>query len=279
VLRRVLVALDDSPYSETATTLAVEWGSRFGARLIGLAILDTASVLRREFVPMGASSFKKERDEALLADAQQHAMHFLSRFQQRCSEAGVAAETFEEVGDAGECILRQAHQCDLVVLGRETHFHFETQDAPDATLAQVLRNSPRPIVVVPRELPTEKGTGILVAYDGGGQAGRTLQAIQLLGLADGETIHVVSINRDSWKAEGVTDLAARFLESHDIPYQLHTAESKEEPAGIVLDKLRTVRPRLLVMGAHGHHPLRDLFASSVTRAVLRACPVPVVIGS
>jgi len=34
-----------------------------------------------------------------------------------------------------------------------------------------------------------------------------------------------------------------------------------------------------VMGAHGHHPLRDLFATSVTRAVLAGCPVPAFIGA
>jgi nucleotide-binding universal stress UspA family protein len=43
--------------------------------------------------------------------------------------------------------------------------------------------------------------------------------------------------------------------------------------------VESLRPRLLVMGAHAHHPLHDLFATSVTRAVLRACPVPVLIGS
>ena len=36
---------------------------------------------------------------------------------------------------------------------------------------------------------------------------------------------------------------------------------------------------VLVIGAHAHHPLRDLFASSVTRAVLAACPVPAFVGA
>jgi nucleotide-binding universal stress UspA family protein len=33
-----------------------------------------------------------------------------------------------------------------------------------------------------------------------------------------------------------------------------------------------------VMGAHAPHPVRDIFATSVTRAVLRACPVPALVG-
>jgi len=47
----------------------------------------------------------------------------------------------------------------------------------------------------------------------------------------------------------------------------------------LLEEVRRRRPRLLVMGAHGHQPLRDLFATSVTRAVLRECPVSTFIGA
>lgn len=47
----------------------------------------------------------------------------------------------------------EVFQTELRILARETHFHFETQDRPDATLAQVLRGSPRPVVIAPRVLP------------------------------------------------------------------------------------------------------------------------------
>jgi hypothetical protein len=70
-------------------------------------------------------------------------------------------------------LLFSAHRTDVVVLGHETHFRFETQDQPDATLAVMLRQSPRPVVVVPRELP-EAG-GIVVAHGGGREAAHTLQ--------------------------------------------------------------------------------------------------------
>src|SRR5262245_22592412 len=191
MLRTILVALDESPYSDTATTLAIEWGAQFGARLLGLGILDKPSITAPEPVPLGASAFKKELDEARLADAQAHVLHFLSKFKKRCSAAGVAADAFEDVGDATKCILKHAHRCDLIILGYETHFHFETQHGPDTVRAKVLRRSPRPIAVVPKELRT--GSGVVVAYGGGREVARTLQTFQLLGLAAGETIHLVSV--------------------------------------------------------------------------------------
>jgi nucleotide-binding universal stress UspA family protein len=44
-------------------------------------------------------------------------------------------------------------------------------------------------------------------------------------------------------------------------------------------EVRRRAPRLLVIGAHGDHPVRDLFTTSVARAALRDCPVPVFVGA
>ena len=147
-------------------------------------------------------------------------------------------------------------------LGYETHFHFETQDAPDTVRAKVLRRSPRPIAVVPRELP--KGSGVVVAYGGGREVARTLQTFQLLGLAGGETIHLLTVCRDDGKAEAA-EFAAEFLDAHGAQCKLHVVNSHLEPAEVLLEQIRILQPRLVVMGAHAHHPLRDLFETSVTR--------------
>jgi nucleotide-binding universal stress UspA family protein len=277
MMQSALVALDGSPYSKTATTLALDWAARFGARLLGLGVVDEPSIHAPEAVPLGAGAFKNARDEARMADAHRRVLDFLADFRERSKVAGVRADVLEDVGEPAERILREAQRCDVVVLGRETHFRFETQDRPDTTLGLVLRHSPRPIVVVPREL--REGQGVMVAYGGGREGARALQTFQLLGLAAGEDIEVVSINRDGAEAEAVAHLAGDFLAAHGARHRLHAITSKADPAEVLLQHVRSQRPRLLVMGAHGHHPVRDLFASSVTRAVLRACPIPAFIGA
>jgi len=277
VLRSILVALDGSPWSEAATTLALDWADRFDARVLGLGVLDEPTIQRGEPVPMGAYEYKKHRDERRLEDAHRRVLAFLDDFRARAAAAGLTAIALEDIGDPAERILREAHRCDVVVLGRETHFHFETQDRADATLAQVIRMSPRPIVVVPRSLP--EGGGVVVAYGGGREAARTLQTFQLLGLAAGQDVAIVTVHRDGAQAEAIANLAGEFLAAHGTPHQRCPIASDDSPAEVLLGELGRRRPGLLVMGAHAHHPLRDLFATSVTRAVLAECTIPTFVGA
>ena len=277
MLKTVLVALDGSPFSDTGTALALDWGVRFGAHLIGLAIVDEPSINKGEAVPMGAGEYKKSLDRARLADAHERVAGFLSIFRDRCDAASVPVATLEETGDPTRCILKNAHRSDLVVLGYETHFHFETQDSPDTVRAKILRRSPRPIVVVPRSLP--EGTGVVVAWGGGREVARTLQMLVLLGMAGNETIHLVGVTRGGDQVDSSAGLAAEFLRAHGASCAVHIEASMAAPGRILLDRIREIRPRLVVMGAHAHHAIRGLFESSVVRAVLRECPVPVLVGS
>jgi len=277
MLKTLLVALDGSVCSLTATMLAVDWARRFDAQLLGLGIVDEASIHRPEPVPLGAGAYKKARDEARMADAHHRVAVFLAEFRARAAGAGVHVEVLEERGEPAERIVFEAQRADVVILGRETHFNFETPERRDATLAQVVRTSPRLMVLVPDRVP--EGTGVLVAYGGGREAARTLQLFALLGLAAGETLDVVTIHRDPAQARAIARAAGDFLAAHDVIHRVHTVGSSAAPAEVLLEEVESRRPRLLVMGAHREHPLRDLFARSVTRAVLRSCPVPIFVGA
>jgi hypothetical protein len=84
-------------------------------------------------------------------------------------------------------ILHESQRYDVVILGHETHFHFETQDRADETLRCVLRHETRPVVIAPHEL--HGGSSVVVAYNGRSPADRALQAFQASGLDCGEEVH------------------------------------------------------------------------------------------
>jgi nucleotide-binding universal stress UspA family protein len=264
VIRRILVALDGSPGGEAAITLALEWARRFEAELLGLGVLDEPAIQGSEAIPR-------------LAEAHGQIRTLLQAFDRRCGEARVRATSVEGIGQPHEQIVLEAQGCDIVMLGREASFHFETPERPDRTLSQVLRSSPRPVVVIPPD--PQGGEGVLVAYGGGREIARTLHAVTLLGLAGNEAIELLAVATDRAEAEDRLRRAGALLTAHGVRTSLHAVASEHPAAEVILDEVRRRRPRLLVMGAHGQHPVRDLFFTSVTRAVMKKAPVPVVAGA
>jgi nucleotide-binding universal stress UspA family protein len=269
--------MDGSPHGEAAAALGIEWSRRFGADLLGLAILDEPSITRPEAVSLGATAFKRHRDEVRLAEARRRIHEVLSAFERRANAAGVRCALVEDVGRPHEQIVLEAQACDAVLLGRETHFQFETQEQPDETLSGVLRLSPRPVVVVPVE--SAPGEGVLVAYGEGREVARTLQTVVLLRLAGEEPVDLLAVHPDRQVAEQRLQRPGAFLAAHGVQSRLRTVASDAAVAEVILEEARRGQPRLLVMGAQGHHPLRDLFFTSVTRAVLKGASVPVVVGA
>ncbi len=271
-LTRILVPLDGSSHCELAIQLGIRWAKQYHAKLMGMGIVDEPAIRHSEPIPLGAESFKIKRDEALMADARCRVSEFLERFTQRCAEAGVASDTLTDVGHPFEQIVIEAQRCDLILLGKQTHYHFETDDKADDTLQKVLKVSPRPLVTVP-ERP-QGGSAIVIAYDGSLQSARTLYAFQSLHLDMSSEIHIISVGEDRVKARRSAEIAADFLESHGVKSQSHIVETSDLPAPVILERTRALNAGLLVMGAYGQSTVKEFFFGSVTRAMLSDENIP-----
>jgi nucleotide-binding universal stress UspA family protein len=197
---------------------------------------------------------------------------YLERFALRCAEAGVACKPLQDSGSPADSLFVEAQRYDLVVLGQRTYFQFATRDGADATLSAVLRNTPRPVVVVPPK-PYD-GTPVLVAYDGSLPAARALYAFQASGLHGAEDVHVLSVGDDHVEAARHADRAVEFLGFHNVKAAARSASPGPGVADTILDQARRLGAGLIVMGCYGQPVLREFFLGSVTRAALERSTVP-----
>ncbi len=273
MLASILVALDGTHYSDVALDLGLEWARRLDAVLVGLGVVDEPTIRGHEPVPIGASVYKLERDEFRLADARRKVEQFLDRFTARCTEEGVSCKALEDVGFPFKEILHESHRYDLVLLGHETHFHFETADKADETLWRVLRHESRPVVIAPPELKT--GDSVVLAYDESVQADRAMQAFQASGLDFGEEVFVMCAAPCEEKATCKAEEAVDFLQSHGIHATASTLTNPKKPGKAILKEVERRNARMLVMGVSKHSTLRDLLLGGVTKKVLRESRVPV----
>jgi nucleotide-binding universal stress UspA family protein len=272
MLRSVLVGLDGSAYSAAAVELGIRWAQRWDAVLVGLGIVDTPTIRKAQPVPLGATAYKVQRDEMLLADAQHKVAQFLEHCAQQCAKAGVMCQARQEVSSPAECLLLEAQRYDLIVLGQHTFFHFETQGRADDIHYTVLKQSPRPVVTVPLTLPA--GQVVMIAYDGSPQATRALQMFQAVWLDSSHEAHVVCVDPHQEHAVRCVERAVEFLQRHHIAVQAHAIATSASPAHVLLEQVQQVGASLLVMGAYGRSTLREFFGGSITRTLLQESPVP-----
>jgi nucleotide-binding universal stress UspA family protein len=273
VLRGILVGLDGSPHSGAAVELSLQWAQETGAEVTGIGIIDEPTIRKPTGLTIGGGHYKPLVDEQRLADAQQRVESFLDGFVHRCQAASVKCRRLEGVGVPSRQILREAQRHDLIVLGTQSYFQFETHEGPDATLHEILVSTPRPVVTVPTSLPT--GRAVVVAYDASVQAARALQESLHAGLLDSRPVHVVSMNTDEQVARSQIQLAADFLRLHGIRSTNHCLTSKRQASTVLLECAEQLNAGLLVLGAYGRQSVMEFFFGSVTRDVLKQTRIPV----
>ncbi|MDJ0951926.1 MAG: universal stress protein [Alphaproteobacteria bacterium] len=274
MLKSILVAVDGTKASDAAQALSIDLSKRLHARVAGIGVLDRPWITAPQATPIGASYYKTVRDQAVLKRIDEQIETLLSQFEARCREAGVEYAAAEWEGDPEKLIEVESETHDLIVVGKDTTFHFRPDGGTSKTVVHLARDDPRPVIVTPDELP--RSDKILLAFDGSLPASRAMHMFALLGLAAGRPVEVLSVAKTAeGEAKRRAVQAAKVLRNHDVDASVTVIESAEHPAGILIDRSRDAA--LLVMGAFGHKKLRDFFFGSCTERLLDACPVPLFI--
>ena len=149
MIRTILVGLDGSPHSDAAVDLGIRWSKKFDCMLAGVGVIDEFEIRRPQCVPLGGGAFKQQAEEALLRDATHRVEQFLEEFTLKCTKHNIANKCLEEIGQPYAEILLDAQRYDLIMIGQETHFHFETRGSAGDSVEALLRRTPRPVVVAP----------------------------------------------------------------------------------------------------------------------------------
>lgn len=273
MIRSILVGLDTPGHGEVVSELAIRWARRFGAGLVGLAIVDEPGI--RAIEPLGPVGGKPGVNPVYyvgydnrMAQQDEKAHALLEDFSRRCEAAGVEHEAIVGVGAPDEVIEREARATDLVLMASRTHFYFTAQeDEPDdGLLRRVLPDTPRPVVVVPAGVPPEGP--IVIAYDGSLQAERALSTFEATGLAGIGPVHVVSVDDHADEAARLAGRARHFLTLHRIEATAHAIPSTDPPGSVILAEACRLGAGLIVMGAYGKPVLREFFLGSATQSLL-----------
>jgi nucleotide-binding universal stress UspA family protein len=269
-MRSLLVGLDTTPASRAAVEFSLALASRFGARLTGIGVLDITYLTSPEPIPLGGAEYKFKADVARVEQAHAQALKLREEFLTRCQSEDAVGQVVLLEGSPADRVRASAATHDAIVIGRDTDFHGQSSAGVAASLEQILKGNPRPVIVTPETVnPLSR---VLIAYDGSTPAARALQLFVLLGLARDCEIHVVSADADGGVAQSRTQQVEAYLGLYSYVCSQHAVASITHPAEVVTEYISRVAADLVVMGAYGHRGWRETLFGSSTKRLLSECP-------
>lgn len=211
----------------------------------------------------------RENAEALRAETERMMEH-----------EGVSYDWRFTYGMAAQRLIEASPLADLVILGpAETGMGGK---GPSALVGDVVTRIPAPVLVVPQDARNfDVGAPMLVAWNGSPESAHALRAAVPL-LACSVKVTLACVVEDDAADEGF-DLpsteGAKYLARQGIACELVEIPRGDGSIAETLFAAAQIGDcALLVMGAYGHARLTELVLGGVTRKMLSAPPMPVLLA-
>lgn len=277
MIRRALVVVDGSKASLEAQKYAISLSKERQCRLTGMGVLDTPWITAAQPEPLGGAAYKLHRDDEVIRQSHERVNSILQDFKNKCKEAGLEGDTLEVEGFPASEIERLSQEHDLIIIGQKTDFHFDLEDDSDITVRHIARDNPRPILSVPAPRDGEFPRDVAVAYDGTLQSARALHMFLLLGLGEGRTLHILTVDRHQNEADEVAMRAVRMCEVYGVTAKPLGIASTKDAAKVLLKTIETLPVGLVVIGAFSHSTLSEVLFGSCASTFMKKSKFPLFI--
>jgi nucleotide-binding universal stress UspA family protein len=270
--KTILVHVDESVHAAARIALASQLALRHDAHLVGVALTGVSASYYREGSAGLARTVLTLDMDALFAKAGTA----LDAFLRLAAAAGVRSCERRLVDDeTGAGLALCGLYADLLVLGQREPG--TPAPAPGGDLAaHVLFACPRPLLVVPYiQQDAAVGKRILVAWNGSVEAIRALNAALPL-LRQADSVAVASFRAADEPADD-PDLLP-YLGRHGIDARFIDESPGLDGGEPLLSLVADQGADLLVMGGYGRAQLSELLLGGVTRSILQAMTVPVLMA-
>jgi nucleotide-binding universal stress UspA family protein len=274
-IRSILLHQDASAESARRVHLAHRLAGAHGAQLEVLYAI-TPALLQ---YPMSTSTDSQVAAMLMLADAQTRELA-KAAFEREVRGAGYTDVAWSEGNDDPVSnFKRHAIACDLMVLAQLEPDNRLLAQVPVDFVASVLIETGKPALVLPSSFDEgDIGRTVLIAWKPTPSSVRAVTAA-LPFLRRAERIHLAT-----WEDAGSDDRnnplpIERYLQRHGITVTVHQGG---RPAGdmgeLLLALAADLHADVLVMGCYGHSRVREWVLGGVTRTVLRATTLPLLMA-
>jgi nucleotide-binding universal stress UspA family protein len=280
---RILACVDQSRFAANVTDYAAWAAKRLEAPLELLHVIDRHPEIAAIQDRSGAIGI--DAQETLLTEltavdadrtacAREQGRIFLQQLRQRAVDAGIATPDIRQRhGNLVDSLLEQESTVRLFVLGRRGASAEHTRRDLGRNVEQVVRSLRKPILTVTKGFREPQRA--LIAFDGGVVTRRGVEMVASSPLFHGMPIHLVMSGKPRQEVSKQLTWAEKVLveAGFDAVATMIPGDAERVIARAIVD----LRIDVLVMGAYGHSPLRNLFLGSKTSDLLRSASIPTLL--
>lgn len=275
MIKRILLALDNSKFDESI----IEYGSliaqRQNAEITALSVVDEKSIEHSTGpTGIGGNYYAKLLVEYLTEKARNDLNKVLEIFKEKCDSLNIPHKEVLDIGEPAEKIFNYSTFFDLIITGLETHFNFEVSDKPGKTLDELLNHSITPLFAVPSEFKPFKK--VLVGFDGSYSAAKAIKKFTHLSVAKDLEIKIIIASKSSEETTYLKDNLSLYLQSyglHNFSFDTSVKDFKD-----ALESKYFNWADVIVVGAHSKRGLLDFLVGSTTKYIIKNGNHPVFIG-
>ncbi|POR49922.1 universal stress protein [Bosea psychrotolerans] len=269
MIRDIVVVLDETGRRTVPFALALAKDLR--------AVISAVSVAAEG--PFDAAAYSEVRYDLAVAEQEsaiQAAQDSAARFKR---DAAAAEVPLDEVvlcnpdGAGDDILYATVRRSDLTIIEQQEP---GKPKPSDLYLEALLLKAGRPVLIVPYIGPSALRLDLVtVAWDGSVAAARALaDSLPLLSMAS--KVEVVNVSSTADANDGKAII--RHLLRHGIEAEYRAFRSEIGIADTLLSHVADNGSGLLVMGAYGHSRLREAILGGVSRSILEAMTVPVLMS-
>ena len=244
MIKRILVALSGTPFTDSAVRHALELARIHGAEVTGVTDIDLAKVANVGPVPMGAGAAAHDLVEHRLQVTEQHVNEAVRDFEASCRTAGTEFCVARETGSPYEKLTSLWRYHDLTVAGLQGLFEYGVVHNPDDLIVQMIAKGVRPILAVAREY--REVNRVLVAYNGSMESAKALKRFVQSRVWPDIAMRIVVFDKPAEARQLLAD-ASHYCAVHG--YEVETEHVKGSPRDRLLDYAARTQADLIVMGS------------------------------
>ncbi len=190
------------------------------------------------------------------------------------AENGPTMSWLLEEGREDERIANRGRVADLIVMGQPS----DAASHPSLlTLHAAIFETGRPVLMLPESTSAEVGKNVVIAWNGAAEAAKAVAgALPLITGADKVAVITVKTEKSVSRIGG--DELVSYLASHGVSAERRNLTADNMTVGkAITNYCSEIECDLLVMGAFTHSRLVQIILGGVTRHIIGAANVPVLL--